>query len=450
MKAVNVGLIGLGTVGTGVVKILLGQHPVLENKLECMPILKAIADRNIDRKASKLGLSPSIFLTNNPDDLINNNDIDIIVEVIGGISPAKEIILKGIEKGKSIITANKELLALHGAELFKKAHRCGSSISFEASVCGGIPIIATLRDCLIANRIESIYGIVNGTSNYVLTKMAKEEAQYHAVLVEAQSKGYAEKDPSKDVNGVDSAHKLAILARLGFSINFDFDRVYYEGISAIELEDIRYAQRLGYTLKLLAISKNTPEGLELRVHPALLPNQHPLASVNGVYNGVYIKGDAVGQIMLYGLGAGSMPTASSVVADIVDVSLGKAKVTFDNLMYFTRQSYGEHGQTFTGHKVVNSDDTKIMDMYDIRTRYYLHFLVTDAPGVLAKIAGIIGSHNISIASVIQQEGKKGGGVPLVMLTHVAKEGDIVKAFKEIKQLEVVKGETRFIRIEDAL
>lgn len=450
MKPVNVGLIGLGTVGTGVVKILLGKDPVLEDKLECAPILKAIADRSIDQKASKLGLSPSIFLTNNPDDLINNNDIDIIVEVIGGIYPAKEIVLKGIEKGKSIVTANKELLALHGAELFKKARQYGSSISFEASVCGGIPIIAAIRDCLIANRIESIYGIVNGTSNYVLTKMAKEGMQYPTVLAEAQSKGYAEKDPTKDVNGVDSAHKLTILARLGFGINFDFDRVYYEGISAIELEDIRYAQKLGYTLKLLAISKNTPDGLELRVHPVLLPNQHPLASVSGVYNGVYIKGDAVGHIMLYGLGAGSMPTASAVVADIVDVAIDKAKVTFNNLRYFTRQSWDDRGEAMTGQKVDNSDNTKIMNMYDIRTRYYLHFLVSDAPGVLAKIAGIIGSHNISIASVIQQEGKKKGGVPLVMLTHVAKEGDIVNAIKEIKQLDVVKGETRFIRIEDAL
>lgn len=434
MKPINIGLIGLGTVGRGVAKILLGEQPVLNDKLECAPFLKAIADRSIGAKAAKMGFGPNIILSSNPDDIINNREIDVVVEVIGGIDQARKIIHGALENGKDIVTANKELLAVYGTELFEKARKSGKCISFEASVCGGIPIIATLRDSLIANRIKSMYGIVNGTTNYILTKMTMENAKYSDVLAEAQNKGYAEKDPAKDVEGIDSAHKLAILAKLAYGLNFDFDKIYCEGITEIELEDIRYAERLGYTLKLLVISKNTRDGLELRVHPTLLPDEHPLATVNGVYNGVYIVGDAVGQMMLYGQGAGSMPTASSIVADIVDVSLGKAKVTFDNFKYFKEQPR----------------NTKIMDISEIMTRYYLHFLVSDTPGVLAKIAGIIGANNISIASVIQQEDEKQGIVPLVMLTHLAREGDIRKAVTEIKQLDVVKGETRFIRIEETL
>lgn len=432
MKPINVGLIGLGTVGMGVAKILLGDKPVLQDKLKCAPVLKAIADRSIDYKASKMGFNPSVYLTKNPDDLINNSDIDLIVEVIGGIDSAKKIIRAGLENGKNIVTANKELLALHGAELFETACKAGKCISFEASVCGGIPIIAAIRDSLIANRIESIFGIVNGTTNYILTKMSNENIDYADVLAEAQDKGYAEKDPAKDVDGIDSAHKLAILANLSYGMNFDFNSIYCEGISKIELEDIRYAKQLGYTLKLLAISKNDPNGFDLRVHPTLLPAAHPLASVNDVYNGVYINGDAVGQMMLYGRGAGGMPTASAVVADIVDVALGKAKITFDNL-----KNAGRH-----------SPCSNILNMTDVQTKYYLHFQVEDKPGVLAKIAGIIGAYNIGIASVIQQDVKKQGGVPLVMLTHQAKEGDVRNAVAKIKQLDVVKGETRFIRIED--
>lgn len=432
MKPVNVGLIGLGTVGKGVVEILTGDKPVLGEKLDCMPVLKAIADRSIERKTAEMNLDPGIALSNNPDDVINNSEIDIIIEVIGGLHPSKEIIEKSLQNGKDVVTANKELLALHGTELFQTAAKFGKCISFEASVCGGIPIIATLRDSLIANRIESIFGIVNGTTNYILTKMTNENAAYSDVLAEAQAKGYAESDPTKDVEGIDSAHKLAILAKLAYGLNFDFDKIYSEGISKIELEDIKYAQRLGYTLKLLAISKESEDGFELRVHPTLLHDNHPLVSVNDVYNGVYVTGDSIGQMMLYGRGAGSRPTASSIVADVVDVAFGKAKASFDNFKYYGKEP----------------NSSKILDMADIRTRYYLHFLVNDTPGVLAKISGIIGSNNISIASVIQQEKVKHDEVPLVMLTHKAREGDLRQAISEIKQLDVVKGEARFIRIED--
>ena len=434
MKHINVGLIGLGTVGKGVFNILMNKNYILDDKLEYSPVLKAIADRSIDRKAQDIRINPDIILSSNPDDIICNSEIDVIVEVIGGIEDAHRIISKSLENGKDIVTANKELLAIHGAKLFEKACKFGKSISFEASVCGGIPIIATLKDSLVGNRIKSIYGIVNGTTNYILTKMTAENINYSDVLAESQQKGYAESDPSKDVNGIDSAHKLAILAKLAYGSNFSFDKIYCEGIAEIELEDISYASKLGYTLKLVAISKNADNGIELRVHPTMLSNEHPLASVNGVYNGVYITGDAVGQIMLYGPGAGSMPTASSIVADIADVSLGKAKVTFDNFKYLKNQT----------------NNTNILDITEIFSRYYFHFLVNDTPGVLAKISGIIGNNNISIASVIQQEYKKPGGVPLIMLTHLAKEGDVRNAIREIKQLDVVKGETRFIRIEDTM
>ena len=434
MKPINVGLIGLGTVGRSVTNILLGEKPVLEEKLECVPVLKAIADRSISSKAPKMNLDSSILLTENPDDVINNEDIDVIVEVIGGTDIALNIVQKGLENGKNIVTANKELLAIYGTELFEKACKVGKCISFEASVCGGIPVIATLKDSLIGNRIKSIYGIVNGTTNFILTKMSNNNVDYEPVLAEAQEKGYAESDPSKDVNGIDSAHKLAILGKLAYGLHFDFDSIYCEGISDIQLEDISYANQLGYTLKLLAISKKTPMGLELRVHPTFLPHDHPLATVNGVYNGVYVMGDAIGQMMLCGPGAGGMATASSIVADIVDVGLGKAKPMFDNFRYFREQPVG----------------TKVLDILEICSRYYFHFIVADIPGVLAKISGIIGQNNIGIASVIQHEEIRHGGVPLIMVTHQAREGDVREAFRQIKQLDVVKGDVRFIRIEDTL
>ena len=323
-------------------------------------------------------------------------------------------------------------MAIHGSELFQKAAEYKKCISYEASVCGAIPVIATIRDSLIGNRIESIFGIVNGTTNYILTKMSNENADYANVLADAQSKGYAESDPTKDVEGIDSAHKLAILAKLAYGLNFDFNSIYSEGVSNIKLEDIKYAQSLGYTLKLLAISKNLDNGLDLRVHPTLLPTNHPLASVNDVYNAAFLTGDAIGEMMLYGQGAGSLPTASAVVADVVDVAYGKAKSSFDNFTFMRD----------------NPQKAKVLDILEIETRYYLHFLVKDTPNVLAKISGIIGNNNISIASVIQQEEVEDQGVPLVMLTHKAKEGDLVNAMEEIKQLDVVEGETRFIRIED--
>lgn len=432
MKSINVGLIGLGTVGSGVTEILLGKRPVLDEKLKRIPVLRAIADRSMGAKASGINFPADIELTTNPDDVVNNSEIDVVIEVVGGVDHALRIVRNALENGKDVVTANKELLAVHGSELIEKARSLGRCIAFEASVCGGVPIVATLMESLVANRMKSVYGIVNGTTNYILSKMTMENACYADVLAEAQKRGYAEKDPTKDVQGIDSAHKLAILAKLSYGLNFDLDRIYCEGIANIELEDICYARRLGYTLKLLAIARKGEKGLELRVHPALLPHGHPLTSVNGVYNGVYIMSDVVGEMMLYGPGAGSLPTASAIVADLVAVSMGRAKATFDNFNYFG----------------VCADDIDLVEMADIQTRYYLHFLVANKPGVLEKISGIIGRNNISIASVIQQENGRDGGVPLIMLTHLAREGDMRSAIVEIKQLDVVKGDARFIRIED--
>lgn len=431
MKKFYVGIVGMGTVGTGVVKILLEKNSPLGEKLDCVPILKGIVDRDPGVK-NKVNLPSNVLLTDDAEVLLNDPEIQVIVELIGGIHPAKEIIMAALEKGKHVVTANKMLLALHGSELFRKARDCGKSISFEASVGGGIPIIAALRDGLIANKIESIFGIVNGTANYILTKMTKENVEYGNALVEAQKMGYAEKDPTMDVDGIDSLHKLAILARIGFGVDFDCKHIYCEGISTVDLSDIWCASELGYTLKLLAVAKRTRDNIELHVHPTLLPHEHPLSSVNGVFNAICIHGSAVGETMLYGRGAGQMPTASAVVADLVDVGLGRASITFHAM------------KTFSGH----CERISIANILQTRTRYYLRFTVVDEPGVLAKISGILGNYNISIASVIQHEIKENGIVPLIMMTHLAEEGNLQKALAEIKQLDIIKDSTRFLRVEE--
>lgn len=429
MKEINVGLIGFGTVGSGVVRILLENPSMFAEKLDRRIVLRGIADRSIDKKKKP---SSDMILTQNVDEILNNPDIDIVVELIGGIHPAKEIIIKGLQKGKDIVTANKALLALHGSELFQTAHRYGKSISFEASVGGCIPVISAIRDSFIANDIECIFGIVNGTTNYVLTKMTKEHLKYDEALRNAQQKGYAERDPSTDVDGIDSAHKLAILTRMGFNRDFDYQDIYVEGITDVELKDIFYAHELGYTLKLLAISKKGDNGLELRVNPTLLPHEHPLSSVSGVFNAICIRGNPIGEAMLYGQGAGQMSTASAVVSDVVDVALGRAKLTFDSI------------KTLSGI----CEKTSVLDISMIKTRYYLRYSVIDKPGVLAKITGILGNHDISIASVIQQEARENKLVPLVMMTHLAEEGNLQKAILEINNLDVVKGKTRFLRVEE--
>ncbi|MDR4499023.1 MAG: homoserine dehydrogenase [Candidatus Scalindua sp.] len=433
MMISKIGLVGLGTVGTGVAELLLANPPIFAKKLDKRIELIGIADRSINKKKDKIPFPSNLIITQDFNEIINNPDINIIVELIGGIHPAKDIVIKALEKGKDIVTANKALLALHGSELFKIAQKYGKSISFEASVGSCIPVIAALRDSFIANEIKGIYGIVNGTTNYVLTKMTQEEVTYDEALKDAQIKGYAENDPSTDVEGIDAAHKITILSRMGFNCDFNYEDVYVEGITHIELKDIYYAHELGYTLKLLAISKRRDNGLEIRVNPTLLPHDHPLSSVNGVFNAICIRGNAIGETMLYGQGAGQMPTASAIVSDLVDVSLGRAKITFQSI------------KPLSG----NCKKINVLDISMIKTRYYLRYSVIDKPGVLASITGILGNHNISISSVIQQDSRENELVPLVMMTHVAEEGNLQRALIEINNLDVVKEKTRFLRVEEA-
>jgi len=355
----------------------------------------------------------------------------VVIELVGGTTVAKEITLRAIAAGKDVVTANKALLAEAGRELFAAAKERGVSISFEASVCGGIPLIAAIRDGLIANRIHSIMGIVNGTCNYILTRMAAGGTPYEQALADAQRLGYAESDPTLDVEGIDSAHKLAILSALGFAADFRYGEIHVEGITHTDPADIQYAAELGYTLKLLAIGKRRDDELELRVHPTLLPNEHPLASVHDVFNAVCVTGSAVGDTMFYGRGAGQMPTASAVVADLVDILLGKAKHTFERLRLLP-------GRT---------ESLRVRRIDEVEARYYLRFNALDRPGVLARIAGEFGRHDISIASVIQKERHATRAVPLIITTHVAREANLRQAIADIEPHGVVEGQPVVIRVE---
>ncbi len=428
-KTCCVGLVGFGTIGSGVAKILLGSGDQLKAKTGINVVLKRICDVDLTRDR---GVEvPAGVLTNDLDALLNDPEIEVVIELVGGTTIAKDITLRAIAAGKRVVTANKALLAERGRELFRAAREHGVSISFEASVGGGIPIIAALRDGLIANDIESIVGIVNGTCNYILTRMAAEKATYEQALAEAQAHGYAERDPRLDVEGIDSAHKLAILAALGFAADFHYHEIYVEGITRTDPADIAYASELGYTLKLLAIGKRLGDELELRVHPTLLPSEHPLAAVHDVFNGIWVHGSAVGDTMFYGRGAGQMPTASAIVSDIVDILIGKAKHTFERLRLFP-------GRT---------ESLRVRGIDEAQTRYYLRFSALDSPGVLAKIAGEFGRNDISIASVIQKERHATRAVPLIIVTHQAREADLRRALAAIVPQGIVEGQPVVIRVE---
>ncbi|MBI4974830.1 MAG: homoserine dehydrogenase [Candidatus Omnitrophica bacterium] len=385
MRMINVGIIGFGTIGNGVVKVLKSKRSFLK---------------------------------------------DIVVELIGGVRPAKDIILEALREGKHVVTANKALLSESGYQIFNLANTLGLAVGFEASVGGGIPIIKSLKEGFVANRIDLIYGIINGTSNFILSKMAEEGYGFKEALKTAQAKGYAEKDPSLDIDGIDSRHKLSILALLGFGIPSKAEEIYTEGIRDIEPADIQYAREAGYSIKLLAIAKRAGDSLELRVHPTLIPKAHLLADVNGVYNAIFVKGDLIGENLFFGEGAGASPTSSAVVSDIVtiakDISRG-----------------GRIEKSIAFRKEVK----EIKKMDEVRMRFYIRFSAIDKPGVLAKISGILGHHRISIASVSQKESKAGRIVPVVMMTHEAKEHDMVMALKEIDRLSVVKKRTVRIRVE---
>ncbi len=428
-SSVSVGIIGFGTVGTGAAKILFEKRKEFENKLGFPLVIRRIADLNLKSKA---GLPGEIF-TANGEEVLNDPDIDIVVELIGGIHPAKEYIIKAVKKGKHVVTANKLLLATEGSDIFKAVIKNRVEIGFEAAVAGGIPIIKIIRESLAGNTIQAIYGIINGTSNYILSRMTEEGIDFAAALKEAQSLGYAEADPTLDVQGTDAAHKLTILASLSFGVPFSLNKIYTEGISRITPLDINFASEFGYNIKLLAIAKRTGRGIELRVHPTMVPKEYLIANVNGVFNAVYVEGDAVGSTLYYGKGAGKMPTGSAIVSDIIDIARNIKTGAVNRIQGL-------------GTPVIPNLRIKKMD--DVQSSYYLRFSAIDKPGILSRISGILGAHGISIKTVIQKERKKEKAVPLVMMTHKAREKDMVQALKKINRLSVISGKAIYIRVEE--
>jgi homoserine dehydrogenase len=427
-KKISVGIIGFGTVGSGTARILLENRGILSERTGIDIVLKRIADKDVNRDR---GITlPKGVLTASAEDVLNDPDIDIVVELVGGLHPAKDFILAALRNRKHVVTANKALLATEGNEIFSEAQKQGVEIGFEASVAGGIPIIKVIREGLVANRLVAIYGIINGTSNYILTKMTEEKVEFADALKDAQRLGYAEADPTFDIEGIDSAHKLTILASLAYGIPLSLDRVYQEGITRITSQDIEFASELGYKVKLLAITKAGDGGIEMRVHPTMIPSEYLISKVDGVFNAVYVEGDAVGSTLYYGRGAGDMPTGSAVVADIVDIGRNIVSGGVRRVAWLA----GDAGK-------------KIRKMEEIESMYYFRFSALDKPGVLSNISGILGKYNISIASVIQKGRSVSGSVPLVVLTHRAKERDVLDAVGEIDRLPVVSDRTLFVRVE---
>ncbi len=432
MRKVNVGLLGFGTVGAGVVKILIEDRELVSSRAGVDIFLKAVADIDIESDRG-ISLDKGILI---PDayNIIDDPEIDIIVELIGGEGVAKEFILKAIANGKQVITANKALLAAHGNDIFRKAAEKGVDIAFEASVGGCMPIIKTLREALVGNRILSMTGILNGTCNYILTKLTNEGSAFEDALKDAQEKGFAEADPTLDIEGIDTAHKLAVLNAIAYGTDINFDDIYIEGITKITPMDIAFAAEFGYRIKLLAISKETNGKIEARVHPTMIPEGNLLAGVNGSLNAITVSGDAVEDILLYGRGAGRMPTASAVISDVVDLA---------------RILSGTKGRISTiSNQQSEGQKVSILPMDNILTNYYIRFSAQDKPGVLSKISGILGDHKISIKSVHQKGRKEKGPVPIVMLTHQAKEADVKKALAEIDSLDIIISASMLIRIEN--
>jgi len=433
MERVYIGLIGFGTVGTGVVKILQEKAKLLEERLGFSLILKKIADLDITRDRG-IKVSPAI-LTANVTEVIEDPEISIIVELIGGLEPARTFILQAMAKGKHVVTANKALLAVHGLEIFKAADEYGVDLGFEGSVGGGIPIIRALKEGLVANKIQVIFGILNGTSNYILSEMTARNLKFEEVLKKAQELGYAEADPTLDIQGIDTAHKLSILISLAYGVQVKLEDIYTEGITSIAPMDVEYAKELGYHIKLLAIAKSDGGPIEARVHPTLLPADHLLSTVSGPYNAIFVKGDAVGSTLFYGPGAGMMPTASAVVSDLVDLSrnlhLG-ANRRVPLLAY--QRPYLKEGD--------------IKSIENISCPYYLRFTVVDRPGVLSRISGILGDLDISIASVIQKGRRAEKAVPIYIVTHEAREKNMQKALQVIDRLPIIVNKTVYMRIED--
>ena len=433
MTKINVGIIGFGTVGAGVYELLTSNQALIRKRVGVDIDVKKIADLDIETDRG-VQVDPDL-LTPDVKQVLDDPEIDVVVEVIGGLTAARDIILLAMEKGKHVITANKALLAESGEEIFKAAATFGVNLGFEASVAGGIPIINALRHGLSANRIQTVMGILNGTSNYILTKMTREGLPYDRVVQEAVKLGYAEDPPTLDVDGTDAAHKLTILISIISGEAVSFESIYREGITRLTPDDIRFADEFGYCVKLLAIIRNLGDRFEVRVHPTMIPKDHILANVNGAFNAIYIEGDFVGPGLYYGLGAGRRPTGSAIVADLMDLAR-EIRLGTRGLM------------PPLAHVDADGDRIRIQPMEELECAYYFRFSALDSPGVLSKIAGILGEQSISISSVIQQGREINGSVPIVMLTHVAQESNVQKAISLLDDLDILTSKTVIVRVQD--
>jgi len=433
LKPVKVGILGLGTVGGGTVNVLKRNAAEIARRAGREIIITRASAKDLDKE--RICDTQDIILSTDPMDIINDPEIDIVLELIGGAGPVKEMVLKAIENGKHVVTANKSLIALYGNEIFAKASEKGVIVAFEAAVAGGIPIIKAIREGLSGNQIQWLAGIINGTGNFILTEMRDKGRDFDDVLAEAQALGYAEADPTFDVEGIDAGHKLTILASIAFGIPLQFDKVYTEGITQITPLDVEYAEQLGYRIKHLGIARKTPEGIELRVHPTLIPERRLIANVNGVMNAVLVKGDAVGATLYYGAGAGAEPTASAVVADVIDVVRALTSDPENRVPHLAFQA-----DSLADIPVLTSDRFK--------TSYYLRLNAEDKPGVLADVTRILADHHISIEAIIQKEplGDE-TAIPIIMLTQITLEKEMNAAIAEIEALKTVTGKVNRIRLE---
>lgn len=430
MNPVKIGLLGLGTVGNGTHRVLLRNAGEITRRAGRGIVVTHAAVRNLNRPDAA-----DVKLTNNPLEVIEDPEVAVVVELIGGYEPARTLVLEAIAKGKHVVTANKALIALHGNEIFAAAHKAGVMVAFEAAVSGGIPIIKAIREGLAANRIDWLAGIINGTGNFILTEMRDKGREFSDVLKEAQTLGYAEADPSFDVEGIDAAHKLTILASIAFGIPLQFDKAYTKGISQITRDDVAYAEQLGYRIKHLGIARRNELGIELRVHPTLIPERSLLANVNGVMNAILVKGDAVGPTLYYGPGAGAEPTASAVVADVIDVVR-------------TLTADPENRVPHLAFQPDALSDFPVVNMAHVKTAYYLRLLAVDRPGVLADVTRILGDLDISIEAILQKEPVADAvHVPIILLTHVVREQQMNAAIGEIEALDSIKDKVVRLRLE---
>jgi homoserine dehydrogenase len=432
MEQVNIGIIGFGTVGLGTVQILFENRDLITSRVGSEIVIKKIADLDLETDRG-IALAPGL-LTKDAMEIIDDPQIDIVVELIGGLRQAKDYILLSLERGKHVVTANKALLAEHGEEIYRAAEKHGVSLAFEASVGGGIPVIRSLREGLSANRIRTIMGILNGTSNYILTRMSQKGLPYDQAVQEAIQLGYAEDPPTLDVNGTDAAHKLAILISLAFGVPVPFQSIYREGIDRLTPDDIQFASEFGYCIKLLAVARKAGDRVEARVHPTMIPLDHIMANVGGVYNAIYLEGDFVGPNLYYGYGAGKRATGSAVVSDLMALAR-QMRCGVKNLM------------PPLAHVRPERSEISIQPIEELHSSYYFRFSAVDRPGVLSKISGVLGANDISIYSVIQKGREVDGSVPVVMLTHEAKERSVRRALSQMELLEVLTDKTITIRVE---